>query len=57
MTEKTRYTIVRSNASKYPLPDEPLADITWDQLVDAIAKNGILMAKHIQFHNVTVRRQ
>ncbi|MGO9586902.1 MAG: hypothetical protein ACLP2Y_11970 [Limisphaerales bacterium] len=35
-----------------PLPIEKVTGISWDDLVEVIAKNGIGIAKNIRFHNV-----
>ena len=36
------------------LPKETVTGITWNELVEVIAKNGIFVAKKIRLHNVGV---
>lgn len=50
MADKNKYKV----EYKHPLPREILSDLSWESLVDTIARNGISRVKKVRLNNVGV---
>jgi len=55
MRENDRFTVVRERPWKTQLPVEKFTGIAWPELVELLAKEGILMAKRIRYENKGVK--